>query len=160
MMNKRRRSFLFDLDCWVQVDSVKKPIKRNSEGSGHTSHYWTSPIHPDTMRSVRPLAKRVCGRCHNQQLLSSDQCAPHHSWREALPSLGAQRRRLAPSRNRHNAVGRVVKAAGDGSRDASDPKTRCWAQAVLLAPHENPHFVPGAHRFMDFASVPSVLCSS
>ena len=55
-------------------------------------------IHPDTMRSVRPLAKKVWGRCHNQQLLSSDQCAPHDSWRKTPPSLGAQRRRLAPCR--------------------------------------------------------------
>ena len=61
--------------------------------------------------------KMVRGRCHNQQLLNSDQCAPHHSWREAPPLLGAQRRGLASSRNRHDAADRVVKAANDGSWD-------------------------------------------
>ena len=33
---------VFDLDLGVLVDSVKKPIKRNSVGSGHVSHRWTS----------------------------------------------------------------------------------------------------------------------
>ena len=35
-------------------------------------------------------------------------------------------------------------------------RARGQAQAVLLAPHENLHVVPRAHRFMDFACVPSV----
>ena len=33
---------IFHLDLWVQIDSVEQPIKRNSEGSGHVSHCWTS----------------------------------------------------------------------------------------------------------------------
>ena len=33
---------LFDLDFWVEVDSVKKPIKRNSVGSEYVSQCWTS----------------------------------------------------------------------------------------------------------------------
>ena len=62
MLNKRRRWFhsscevahcqyvcelvfdinVFDLDFWVQVDSVKQPIKSNSVVAGHVSHWWTS----------------------------------------------------------------------------------------------------------------------
>ena len=34
----------FDLDLGVQIDSVKQPIKRNSVGSWHVSHRWTSSI--------------------------------------------------------------------------------------------------------------------
>ena len=33
---------VFDLDLGVQIDSVEHPIKRNSVGSGHVSHCWTS----------------------------------------------------------------------------------------------------------------------
>ena len=34
---------IFDLDFWIQVDSVKQPIKRDdSVGSGHVSHRRTS----------------------------------------------------------------------------------------------------------------------
>ena len=33
---------VFDLNLRVQVGSVKQPIKRNSVGSGHVSHCWTS----------------------------------------------------------------------------------------------------------------------
>ena len=33
---------MFDVDLWVQIDSVEQPIKRNSVGSGHMSHCWTS----------------------------------------------------------------------------------------------------------------------
>ena len=75
-------------------------------------------VHLDTVRSVCSHRKNVRGRCHNQGLLCSDQCAPHHFWRTA-PSIigGAQRRGLAPPRNRHDAAERVVQAAFDGSRD-------------------------------------------
>ena len=33
---------MFDLDLWFRIDSVEQPIKRNSVGSGHVSHRWTS----------------------------------------------------------------------------------------------------------------------
>ena len=33
---------IFDLDFGVQVDSVKQPVQRDSVGSGHVSHHWTS----------------------------------------------------------------------------------------------------------------------
>ena len=33
---------ILDLNRWVQVDSVKQPIKSNSVGSGNMSHCWTS----------------------------------------------------------------------------------------------------------------------
>ena len=33
---------IFDLDLWVQIDSVKQPIKRGSVGSRHVSHRRTS----------------------------------------------------------------------------------------------------------------------
>ena len=60
MLNKRRRWFhssrvklpsvsmsaswflVSNLDLWFQVDSVEQPSKRNSVGSGHVSHCWTS----------------------------------------------------------------------------------------------------------------------
>ena len=32
---------IFDLDMWVQFDSVKQPIRRNSVGPGHVSHRRT-----------------------------------------------------------------------------------------------------------------------
>ena len=35
---------VFDLDFWVQIDSVKQPIKRDSVGSGHVSRCRTSAI--------------------------------------------------------------------------------------------------------------------
>ena len=33
---------IFYLDLWFSIDSVEQPIKRNSVGSGHVSHCWTS----------------------------------------------------------------------------------------------------------------------
>ena len=33
---------IFDLDLWFHFDSVEQPVKRNSVGSGHVSHLWTS----------------------------------------------------------------------------------------------------------------------
>ena len=42
----------FDLDLWVQVDSIKQPIKRNSVGSGHVSHRRTSASDDHLDRSV------------------------------------------------------------------------------------------------------------
>ena len=36
----------------------------------------TRSIHPSIVRSVCPLAKKKSGRCHNQQPLSTGQCAP------------------------------------------------------------------------------------
>ena len=33
---------ILDLDFWVQVDSVKKPVKSNSVGAGHMFHRRTS----------------------------------------------------------------------------------------------------------------------
>ena len=33
---------IFDLDFWVQIDSMKQPINSNSAGSGHVSHCWAS----------------------------------------------------------------------------------------------------------------------
>ena len=33
---------VFDLDLWVEVDSVEEPIKRNSVDPGYVSHLWTS----------------------------------------------------------------------------------------------------------------------
>ena len=32
---------VFDLDFWVQVDSIEQSIKRNSVGPGNMSHCWT-----------------------------------------------------------------------------------------------------------------------
>ena len=68
-----------------------------------SSQRCQSSVDPGAVRSVCPLAKNVRGRCHNQKL-SSDQCAPHHFWHQAPPSLGAQRGGLAPSRNRHDQI--------------------------------------------------------
>ena len=36
---------VLDLDFWVQVDSIEKPIKRNSVGPGNKSHCGTSSVH-------------------------------------------------------------------------------------------------------------------
>ena len=36
---------LFDLDFWVQINSIKQPIKSNSVSSGNVSHRWTSAFH-------------------------------------------------------------------------------------------------------------------
>ena len=33
---------ILDLNLWVEIDSVKQPIKSNSVGSGHVSHRRTS----------------------------------------------------------------------------------------------------------------------
>ena len=33
------------LDFGVQIDSIKQPIQRNSVGSGHLSHRWTSAVY-------------------------------------------------------------------------------------------------------------------
>ena len=33
---------IFDSDLGVQVESAKQPALRNSVGSGHVSHHWTS----------------------------------------------------------------------------------------------------------------------
>ena len=35
---------VFDLDFWVQVDSIEQPIKRNSVGLGHMSHCGLLPL--------------------------------------------------------------------------------------------------------------------
>ena len=35
---------IFDFGLWVQVDSVKQPIKRDSLGSGHVSHSRASAL--------------------------------------------------------------------------------------------------------------------
>ena len=37
--------YLFDLDFWVQIDSIEQPIKSNSVGSGNMSHCGTSSFH-------------------------------------------------------------------------------------------------------------------
>ena len=75
--------------------------------------FFTFVIHPSRHCGIRLfIRKSARGRCHSQQLLSSDQCAPHHSWRKAPPYLGAQRRGLPPSRDRHDASDHVVN--GDG----------------------------------------------
>ena len=36
---------ILDLDLWVQVDSVKQPIKRDPVGTGHMSQWRTSAFH-------------------------------------------------------------------------------------------------------------------
>ena len=73
--------------------------------------------YPGTMRSVCPLARNLRSRCYNQQQLSSDRCAPHHSWRKATSITGSTASRVGSvARSRHDAADRVVKAAGDGSR--------------------------------------------
>ena len=33
---------IVDWNLWIQIDSVKQPVKSNSVGSGYMSHYWTS----------------------------------------------------------------------------------------------------------------------
>ena len=33
---------IFDLNLWIQINSVKQPVKRNSVGSGYVSHCRTS----------------------------------------------------------------------------------------------------------------------
>ena len=35
---------VFDLDFGVQINSIEQPIKRNSVGSWHVSHRWTSAL--------------------------------------------------------------------------------------------------------------------
>ena len=56
-----------------------------------------SRFHPSRHNKSRQSTARMCGRCHNQQRMGSDQCAPHHSvkgsqnWRhsfEGWPRLG------------------------------------------------------------------------
>ena len=32
----------FDLNLFIQIDSIKQPIKSNSVGPGNMSHRWTS----------------------------------------------------------------------------------------------------------------------
>ena len=60
-----------DLDFWVRVDSVKQPIKRNSVGSGHVFHCWTSSFddHLDHCfvifknAQLRLALRRMCVEC-------------------------------------------------------------------------------------------------
>ena len=33
---------ILGLNLWIQIDSVKQPLKSNSAGSGYVSHCWTS----------------------------------------------------------------------------------------------------------------------
>ena len=33
---------ILDLNLWIQIDSVKQPIRSNSLGSGNMSYWWTS----------------------------------------------------------------------------------------------------------------------
>ena len=33
---------IFDSNLWIQIDSVKQPVKSNSVGSGFVSRCWTS----------------------------------------------------------------------------------------------------------------------
>ena len=33
---------ILDLNLWIQIDSVKEPVKSGSVGSGYVSHCWTS----------------------------------------------------------------------------------------------------------------------
>ena len=35
---------VFDLDFWVEIDSIEQPIKSNSVGSGNMSHCGTSSL--------------------------------------------------------------------------------------------------------------------
>ena len=48
---------VFDLDLWVQVDSVKQPIKRNSVRYGYVSHCWTSALDDHLDCCLRYLQK-------------------------------------------------------------------------------------------------------
>ena len=36
---------VFDLDLWVQIDSIKQPIKSNSVGPGNMSHCRASSLY-------------------------------------------------------------------------------------------------------------------
>ena len=58
---------IYDVDLWFQVDSVEQPINRNSVGSGHVSHCWTSSFdnHLDdsfvVLKNVQLLTlRRMC----------------------------------------------------------------------------------------------------
>ena len=72
------------LDFWVQVDSVKWPIKRNSVGSGNMSHCWTSPAIDDHLDHRFIIFKNVqhctkLRRLHvwgnqNRRCTSQDRC--------------------------------------------------------------------------------------
>ena len=56
------------MDLGVQIDSVKQPIQRNSVGSGHVSHCWTSALYDHFHHSfvvfisvqLRLTLRRVC----------------------------------------------------------------------------------------------------
>ena len=71
------------------------------------------------------------------------------------PLLGAQRRGLAPSRNRHDDADPVVKTACDGLRDTRHPQSQVPGP-VRAGSSRTTHVAPNAHRFLDFVCVPSV----
>ena len=81
--------------------SAKRGCKTRSSVRAHVlSHGRDQFPHIETERPVH-VDMRARG---SSRIWSSDQCAPHHSWRKALPTA-------------MDASDRVVKAAGDGSRD-------------------------------------------
>ena len=66
---------------WVQVDSVKEPLKRNSVGSGCVSRCWTSALddHLDHRFTIKCTASHKIEktsrlRKHNRRCIIQDRC--------------------------------------------------------------------------------------
>ena len=79
----------FDLNLWIEIDSVKQPVKSNSVFSGYVSHCWTSAFddlfnhcfaiiknveHPIEMRRLLPSMK------HHRHCSIEDCRAELESW--------------------------------------------------------------------------------
>ena len=74
---------IFDLDFWVQVDSVKQQFKRDSVDSGHVSHCRASVLdhHLDhrfiileNCKARRKNEKSSRSRKHNRHWITQDHC--------------------------------------------------------------------------------------
>ena len=120
-------------------------------------------IHPSVHFVARLFTREnVRDRCHNRQVMGSDQCAPHHAWCEAHLVLEAQRQGLVPSRNRHDAtdllsrIPRWIAGYETADQRVSIPGAGLSPRSWTL---EDVCFEPEAHRFMNFVCVPIVTAS-
>ena len=59
---------VYDLDLWVQVDPIKKPIKRNSVGAGHVSQRWASAFDDHLDHRFIVLKKKKTWRQNDKML--------------------------------------------------------------------------------------------
>ena len=80
---------IFDLNLWIQFDSVKQPVKSNSVASGYVSHCWTSALDEHVnhcfvifknVENRTELRRIHCLRKHNRRCLIQDYRPELESW--------------------------------------------------------------------------------